>query len=346
MAGDFHVERIALHLVDRSLSEPRFSRREIDLSAYDRPEDRQALAEFFAGHLEDVWKAEESLRTRTAFLDADSQVKSCYLELLGNLDRFFDISHHLAQRLHDVSKGVTSAKGLLMVIWFQRQGYEQPFLGLFKMDHGPAEKIILHMEEAEEFLLDLAVQHIDQALPDPGGRVQKWAVLPHPNRPAFDVKVKDETSSSEPAQFFMKFLGAKATLSEKRQAGVLLEAMHAYAEKRHPGQDWKEALIEAADRLEKYPVITPAVVVQVMEETSGMENFQRDKFLSILAGMNASDLNISSAALRSSKILYSLPSGIILRGPRQVMESLVELVAVDGETEFRIRTKTYKKSYV
>jgi hypothetical protein len=153
MAGDFHVERIALHLVDRSLPEPRFSRREIDLSAYERPEDRQALAEFFAGHLEDVWKAEESLRTRTAFLDADSQVKSCYLELLGDLDRFFDISHHLAQRLHDVSKGVTSAKGLLMVIWFQRQGYEQPFLGLFKMDHGPAEKIILHMEEAEEFLL-------------------------------------------------------------------------------------------------------------------------------------------------------------------------------------------------
>jgi hypothetical protein len=28
------------------------------------------------------------------------------------------------------------------------------------------------------------------------------------------------------------------------------------------------------------------------------------------------------------------------------MESLVELVELDGETEFRIRSKGYKKSYV
>lgn len=346
MAGEFHVERIALHLVDRSLPGPRFSRREIVLATYERPQDRQALTDFFAGHLEDVWKAEESQRTRTAFLAPDSQVKSCYQSLLEDLDRFFEVSKLLAQRLHDVSKGVTSAKGVLMVIWFRRKGVEQPFLGLFKMDHGPAEKITLRLEEAEDFLLELAVQHIDQALPDPGGRVQKWAVLPHPNRQAFDVKVRDETSRVEPAYFFLKFLGAKMTLSEKHQSSVLLEAMQAYADKRHPGQDWKESLIQAANKLEKYPLITPAVVVEVMQVTPGMENFQKDVFLSILAGMNAADLSISSEVLRTTKIQYDLPSGILLRGPRQSMESLVELVSIDGETEFRIRSKGYKKSYV
>jgi nucleoid-associated protein YejK len=346
MAGEFHVERIALHLVDRSLPGPRFSEREIDLDVYENPADRQAINTFFSGHLEDVWQAEEGLRTRAAFFDADSPVKLCYQELLEDLDSFYEYSCLLAQRLHDVSKGVTSSKGVLMMLWFRREGDVRPFLGLFKMDHGPAEKVALRLQEAQVFLLDLVVQHIEQALPDPGGRVQKWAILPNPTRPSFDVKVKDETSRTEPARFFLRFLGAKATLSEKRQAGVLLEAMRAYAEERHAHQDWKTALSAATSQLDKHPLITPDLVAEIMEGTQGFENFQKGAFLATLVGMNVGDLSVSSDVLRGLKVLYELPSGILLRGPRQIMESLVELVAVDGETEFRIRSKGYKKSYV
>jgi nucleoid-associated protein YejK len=346
MADDFHFERIALHLVDRSLPGPRFSEREIDLDDYEDPADRQVIEAFFSGHLEDVWQAEEGLRTRAALFETDSQVKSCYQELLADSDQFYGVSRLLAQHLHDVSKKVTTTKGLFIVLWFRRRGDERPFLGLFKMDHGPTEKVTLRLQETKALLLDLVVQHIDQALPDPGGRVQKWAILPHPTRPAFDVKVKDETSRTEPAQFFLNFLGAKATLSEKRQADVLFEAMRAYAEERYAGQDWKAALIEAANQLEKRPQITPDIVAEVMEDTPGLEGFQKGVFLKTLIGMNVGDLNISPDTLRVIKIVYELPSGIILRGPRRAMESLVELVEVDGETEFRIRSKGYKKSYV
>ncbi len=346
MAGEFHVESIALHLVDRTLSGPRFSEREIDLDDYKNPADRQVIDAFFAGHLQDVWQAEEGSRTRAAFFEVDSQVKSCYQELLADSSGFYDVSRLLAQRLHDVSKGVTTTKGLLLVLLFRRQGDERLFLGLFKMDHGPTGKVTLRLQEAQIFLLDLVVQHIEGALPDPGGRVQKWAVLPHPTRPAFEVKVKDETSRVEPAQFFLRFLGVKANLSEKRQVSVLFEAMRAYAEKNHASQDWKAALMEAANQLEKYPLITPGVVAEVMGGMYGLDGFKKVDWMATLVGMNAGDLTVSSEALRGIKILYELPSGIILRGPRQVMESLVELVEMDGETEFRIRSKGYKKSYV
>jgi nucleoid-associated protein YejK len=346
MSGEFTVERVALHLVDRSLPGPRFSEREIDLDNYENQTDRRVIETFFSGHLKDVWFAEEGLRTRAALFEAPSQVKSCYQELLGDPDRFYGVSRMLAQCLHDVSKSVTSAKGILMVLWFRQQGDERSFLGLFKMDHGPTEKVTLHQQEAHAFLLNLVVQHIEQALPDPGGRVQKWAVLPHPTRPAFDVKVKDETSRAEPAQFFLKFLGARATLSEKRQAWALFEAMRDYAGERHVGQDWVAGLMETADQLEKFPHITPDVVAQVMGGMRGLEGFQTSEFLRKLVEMKAGDLNISSGVWRRMKVQYQLPSGIVLRGPRQAMESLVELVELDGETEFRIRSKGFKKSYV
>lgn len=346
MAGEFQVERIALHLVDRSLSGPRFSDREINLDNYNNPADRQVIDNFFAGHLEDVWQAEEGVRTRTAFFEIGSPLKNCYQELLEDPDSFYGISRLLAQRLHDVSKGVTTSKGVLVVLWFHRNGDERSFLGLFKMDHGPINRVTLLQQEAQYFLLELVVQHIEQALPDPGGRVQKWAVLPHPTRRAFDVKVKDETSRVEPAQFFLNFLGAKATLSEKRQANVLFEALRAYAAEHHARQDWKTALIEIANQLEERTHITPDVVAEVMEGTKGLEGFNKIDFLGTLVRMNLGDLNISSDLVRGIKISFELPSGIVIRGPRPAMESLVELVDVDGETEFRIRSKGFKKSYV
>jgi hypothetical protein len=345
MTGEFHVERVALHLVDRSLPGPRFSEREIDLNDYHKPADRQVIDAFFSGHLEDVCRAEEGMRTRAAYFERDSQLKSCYNELLADASRFFDISRLLAQRLHDVSKGVTSAKGVLMVLWFSQQGHERPFLGLFKMDPGPVERVTLRLQEAKTVLLDLVVQYIDQALPDPGGRVQKWAVLPHPTRKAFDVKFKDETSQAEPAQFFLKFLAARATLSEKRMAGALEDAMCTYAEENHAHQNWKTALIDVFSQLERQSLITPDIVGEVMERTSGLEGFRKDVFLETLENMDAGDLNISPHVLRKMKIVYKLPSGIVIGGPRQVMESLVDLVTVDDEIEFRIRSKSYKKSY-
>ncbi len=234
-----------------------------------------------------------------------------------------------------------------MVLWFQVSEDERPFLGLFKMDPGRSERVALQQDEAGNVLLRLAVRYIEQALPDPRDRVLKWAVIPHPTRRAFDVKAKDEQGGSDPAQYFIDFLDCKCRPSEKKHAHGLLRALSGYAQEQHAAEDWRTAVYELVQELGDEPVITPDVVVKKGEETGVLESFQEQAFRKKLVDFEAEDLYISSSSLRAVKIQYDLSNGIVIRGPRDVMESLVQIVPVNGEeVEFHIRAASYSKNYV
>jgi hypothetical protein len=269
-----------------------------------------------------------------------------YEELVQDTSQFFQRSRDLAQRLYDVSRGRRTSPGLLMVLWFRKTGDDRQFLGLFKMDPGRSHKITLRQDEIGNILLDLAVRHIEQALPDPNDRVLKWAVIPHPTRPAFDVKVKDQETGADPAQYFMAFLGCEARPSEKQQVRSLLEALPTYAQEYHAEEDWEAAVRDVVEELEEEPAITPEVVVEKIQELRVLDGFQEKAFRDKLAAFEVEDLYISSIVLRAAKVQYRLPSGIIIKGPRAPMESLVQVASLDGDIEFRIRTPSYEKSYV
>ena len=346
MNSGFSIERVALHLVDRQLPGPQFAEQEVDLAAFHRPEDVEALESFFSGHLDKIWTAREGRRTRAASFGELADMRRYYEELTEDTMQFFQRSRDMAQRLYDVSRGRRTSPGLLMVLWFRATGDERQFLGLLKMDPGRSDKITLRQDEVGSVLLDLAVRHIEQALPDPSDRVLKWAVIPHPTRPAFDVKVKDEESGADPAQYFMAFLGCEAKPSERQQARGLLEALPIYAQEYHAEEDWEAAVREVVEELEEEPLITPEVVVEKIQELGVLEGFQEQAFRDKLVGFGAGELYVSSAILRVAKLQYRLPSGIIIKGPHAAMESLVQIVSMDGDTEFRIRTPSYEKSYV
>ena len=346
MNSGFSVERVALHLVDRQLPGPQFAEQEVDLAAFHRPEDVEALQGFFSGHLNEVWMAQEGRRTRAASFTELADMRQYYEELLRDTPQFFQRSRDMAQRLHDVSRGRRTSRGLLMVLWLRSTGDERQFLGLFKMDPGRSDKITLRQDEVGNVLLDLAVRHIEQALPDPGDRILKWAVIPHPTRPAVEFKVKDQESGAAPAQYFMTFLGCEARPSEKQQARGILEALPTYAQEYHAEEDWETAVREVVEELEEEPVITPEVVVEIIQELDVLDGFQEVAFRDKLVEFEAEELYVSSAILRAAKVQYRLPSGIIIKGPRAAMESLIQIVPMDGDIEFRIRTPSYKKSYV
>ena len=103
---------------------------------------------------------------------------------------------------------------------------------------------------------------------------------------------------------------------------------------------------ELVQELSDEPVITPDVVVKKVEETGVLEGFQEQAFCEKLAAFEAEDLYISSSSLRAVQIQYRLSNEIVIKGPRDVMESLVQIVPVNGEVEFRIRAASYRKSYV
>jgi hypothetical protein len=346
MEDRFVVERVALHLVDRELDGPRFAEQEIDLAAFTAPEDVEALRDFFSGHLGKAWSARESRQTRAASFRQPSDMQGDYRKLDEDISGFFTRSRHMAQRLYDASQGTRASAGLLMVLWFRKAGDERRFLGLFKMDPGTSDRITLRRDEEGDLLLDLAVRRIEQVLPDPRDSVLKWAVVPHPTRLAFDVKVRDQEGGGDPAQYFMRFLGCEAKPSEREQLRDLLGLLPEYASKHHRDQDWEAGVRDVIQALEREAVITPEAVVQTIEEMDVFDGFQKRVFRDEMARSQAKELYASPRVLRTTKIRYRLPSGITIEGPRAVMESLVRIVPLNGDEEFRIRTPSHERRYV
>jgi hypothetical protein len=346
MDTNYTVERVSLHFVDRGLPGPRFSQREVDLSTFKNPDDVRALQVFFHGHLENTREAEEGRRTIAANFNKDSPLPTYRDEIAATLSLFHPHSCEMAQRLYDVSKGVTASPGLLMVLWFTRVNDKRRFLGLFKMDPGPSHKIILETSGEEETLLQLAVQHLEQVLPDPRDQVLKWAVIPHPTRPTFDLKAKDQEGGADPAQYFINFLGCEPKPSERQQVYGLLSAIHAYAEESHPKEDWESTVRELEEELEEEPFVTADTVTELIRRRRTFVDFDEAAFQQKLAAHGAAELATTSTTFRKTRLKYELPSGIVIIGPRTAMLDLVHKESRNGETEFRIRTPSYKESYV
>lgn len=346
MNDDFVVERIALHLVDRTLPGPRLSDHGIDLDSYDSVDDVQALTNFFNGHLEKIWEAQEGLRTRAANFQDRSTIQECYQAILLDPLCFFERSRLMAQRLYDESRGLRTTRGLLLVLWIRQPDVPRPFLVLLKLEPGPSNKITLSQDNAGATLLDLVVEHLEQALPDPGDRILKWAVMPHPSRTAYQLKVKDDEGGSDLAQYFVTFLECEPRLNEKQQTRALLEALPEYAEECHPDTDWQTSVEEVIAALDNEPVITADVLMSKVQELGVFPEFNSNVLQEKLRERHADDMQVRSGTLGSVKLRYTLPSGITIEGPRMIMESLVQIERVGEEYEFNIRAPRYERRLI
>ena len=340
MPNIFNIDRVALHLVDRNLYKPRFSKEEIDLKTF-QGKDKKALDDFFTGHLEEVWKPPTDDRTRGANFKVVSRVKTYYDKLLENPDDFFQFSIEMAQLLYDLSKKRNTSPGLLMVLWFKKAGNEQDYLGLFKLDPGKTE-IIFKQDEAHNVLLGLAVDHIAQALPEPGKRVLKWAVFPHTSNTEFDAKVKDKEGDPDPALYFMEFIGCEAKSSERKQVLDILNKI-----KRHAMESKGDVEGETVERkvvkelAKENRDITPIVVAEKVQSHSFFDGFRVQ-----LEELPQDEIMISPDTLKNVKIQYKLSNGIIIKGRRAEIEAYVKIKRKNNQVEFKIRANHYDKSYV
>ncbi|MDD1444113.1 nucleoid-associated protein [Dolichospermum sp. ST_sed3] len=338
MSDNYVVEKAALHFIDRTKKSAVLAPHEIDLAAYQNQAEYSIIDQFFSRHLDHICNAEENLRTRPAVFEGPAVVNAYYAEIAVNVNCFYQRSCDLAQRLHDLSKKKRTSPGVLLVLWFRKTGIGTPFLALFKMDPGPSNTISLNQNNSGDLLLDLAIHHFEHSLPDESSRVLKWAITPHPNRSNYNVKVRDEQGGTDTSQYFMEFLGCTARLSENDQARVLLNILPEYAQTTHPGQDCSEEVHSILQELEAVPTITPTNIFETVQRMKVLPNFQLDTFQAELGKQKSEDLNISSLVLKSAKLQYSLPSGIVIKGPRATMEDLVEVINLDdGGKELRIR---------
>lgn len=346
MTREFEVQKIALHLVDRQDVGPRLSKKEAELDSFGNVEDKAALETFFEGHLKKVWEAQEGRRTIAAsFLD-DSPLPTYIQELEADPSKFFTNSCKLAQRLYDSSKGRSASSGLLMVLSFRRTGDSRRFLGLFKMDPGPSHKIIVRGADTDEALLELAVRHVEQALPDPKDQLLKWAVLPHPTRPVFAVKAQDKEGSLDPAQYFIDFLGCQREPNELEQFKGVLQALREYGEEHHADEDWEPRIQDLKLWLERENEITYSNLVAHIVQNGVFRGFDETRFQGKLAKYHAASLHITDSTLPKIKFEYSLPGGIIIRGPWVAMENQVQVEQTGEGVKFTILATSFEGDYV
>lgn len=332
----YQVKQVALHPVSKSQPQP--ATQQIALSSFP-PDDQKAIQEFFASHLKHIWIANEARTISSAQFDGKSDIQKYYQDVNSNPANFFADSCDMANLLNQASKGTNASDGVLMVLWFTADGDDRNFLTLMKMEPARADRIALTSKGKQ--LLSLAVRHIDAALPEPGDKVLKWAITPHPNRPSYNVKVRDE----ELALYFMKFLGCAPRLSERKQIEKIVEILPKYTLQYHPSAT--SAVPAVLDELDQALLITPDLVINKLRQTKKYRNFDEKKFRDELDQAQIGDLAVSVNAWKATKIQYRLPSGIVIKGPRSVMENQVDVIDRGDEVEFKIRSpKNYEKSYV
>jgi 37-kD nucleoid-associated bacterial protein len=348
----FEIQSIALHLVDKkdkSREEPRYSNSVIDLgSASYSKQQKAAIQSFLAGHLQRAWDTAEGGRTRAARFEENSPVREFSSKLPEAPQEFFEMSKSLAKRLYDISP-VNASRGLLLVLRFTVPDASQPFLGLFKLDPGDRDQIALERDEQGQILLKLAVAHIQEALPEPGDRVLKWALIPHPpvadDSSQFDLKLRDEQQAKiDPAAYFEGFLGCVSQPSTNQEIREVGRVVREYAEERHPRQDWRPKLDTIVRSLgEGKEVVTPAVVASKIEQAAVFTGFDRKVFQKRLAASGARDMRIGPERFRSARIRYELPSGIVIHGPADKMEEKVTVVATADGYLIQVSTSDYTK---
>lgn len=346
MPHGFEIERIAIHLVDKESPGPtkaaRYSPKEVVSGDYS-PDDWQSIQTFLAGHLSRAFQAPEGTRSMPARFAPKSEIRRLYEDLSTHgTGRFFDHSKTMADRLFQVSPG-NASKGLLLALWFRTDDDPRPLLGLFKLDPGKRDQIILE----SDLLVRLAVEHINLALPESDEAVLKWALVPHPEQregePPF-VKVRDtQRPGAELAIYFMKFLGCAQSPSARRQAQSVFEVLEAYGQEVHPKQNWRPRLGQLLKKLAPQEIVTPKSLVEAVKAAGVFTELKEEVLVTKLASSDAAALQVDGKILSEMHLTYILPSDIIIRGPVGAMRSLVQVDRVDGGYELRIKTPTYKE---
>ena len=350
MGVEFNVDRVALHFVDTDSDGPRLSTNEINLQSLGQNDNIKILSDFFKGHLEKIWLDKESKKTCAATFKVSSEIHKLFKDIVEDATQFFKCTCDMAQQLYDTSPN-TASKGILMVLLFSVAGEPSSFLGLLKMDPGRKDAITLGEDKDGNVLLDLAVRTIKQALPDPRGeKILKWAVIPHPSRRAFELKVKDEQGGSDRAKYFMKFLGCDERPSAIEQSQVMVDVLHDFAkENLTKGLDYKIPVNSIVERIaESDTEITLDTVVKSVQQSGAFDRFDKDKLERKFEEADAKDICIPPEKLRDIKIQYKLTSGITIKGPRSAMESYLKIEKKDnGKIVIQIEsTSDYEKKYV
>lgn len=286
--------------------------REVLLSSFTTKE-RGLITAFLESHLRRAWRLPESGRTRSAKFRRPSVVATSIGHLTsGKPGDVLEESRKIAERLVAVTP-TRASRGLLMVLPF-RLG-KRSYVGLFKFDPGARDSIYLKEDEAGQMLLELAARRVAYELPEPGERVLKWAVIPHPTEDAFQIKLRDEQGDREPAFYFVEFLECQDYESEGVQAAEAFKLILKHSKEKLRLQAARAGTTRVSHQAvqSRQPVTLPSLV-QWVRQTGLVKDEELADFEARLRASPAASLRARPEVFERLQLTYELSSGVEISG--------------------------------
>lgn len=338
---NFNLHHTAIHFIDPKQAAPRLATRELVIDEDFPKADRPTVRNFLAVHLRSIWLDDTA---HAADVGSESLVLANWEALLRGEVEFLETSRRLATLLHQASPQ-NATRGLLLAVEFTAEGADDRSLALIKLD--PGDRDVLRLEsEGDRILLDLAVEHVRLALPDPTG-VLKWAILPHPTLPGVAAKLKDrQRSGVDAAAYFMRFLGAAARRRDHAAVNAVTSGIKRFLDVHHAGESTKRALHDVmevvTDRLAEGGTVTAGTIAEIVKTTGGVEYLDEAALAKALSERDVVEVRLAApTALADQTVTYVLDNGIRIKGRSAVMDTQLAVDEVDHHVVFTIRAGDY-----
>lgn len=234
MNEQFTIDKLIVHYVDKRADRLVLAPTDEDVTKLD-----SAVLDFFTDLVKVVWNAEDSGSTRSArFLDAAADpsaspgAREVVQRLLREDSAFYRGSMDLATALFQKSPG-SASPGLLAVLRLTAQTDQRPHLAILKIQHRDASFVSV-LED------DPTVLRVEQVANLLQGDIQKAAIIPHPERESYDLKIIDRQATEDPARYFVeRFLGCRTKSSDEHQVRRLIPTLATYGRLRNLQVCWE-----------------------------------------------------------------------------------------------------------
>jgi len=317
--------RLAYHFVDKASNFISYSETEQEISTLNI-----TIIDFLETLTNKLWDAEDSGNTVSGQFNngvSSSRARPLIHAILENPDTILDNSKKLADLLFQVSPA-NASRGILVVIFCRDTNSDLKYVAIYKIKCEDEQVIkILSGDNLPEITVEEVTNILFKEL-------QKGALIPHPDKLQYDLKVTD-LQSAEPRKYFgSTFLGCTTKKSDELQIKKLVPELVKFAEDNEVQvkTDKIPAVLAALGRTQGN--VTIPVIEKIIEtEKLYDDNYSREAFTNYAEQSNHLrnfDVEATKLATKKNgdprKMKYILRDpelkGIVISGPIEAMQKI------------------------
>ena len=339
--------RFAYHFVDKASDYFSYSEAETDISTLN-----VTIIDFLEMLTNKLWDAEDSGNTVSGLFNngvPGSRARPLIHGILENPDTLLENSKKLADLLYQVSPA-NASRGILVVIFCRDTTSDLKYVAIYKIKCED-EQVIKIL--SGDNLPEITVEEVNNIL---FKELQKGALIPHPDKHQYDLKVTD-LQSAEPRKYFgSTFLGCTTKKSDELQVKKLVPELVKFASENEIQVQTEKipGFLAALGRIEGNVTI-PEIEKTIEREKLYDDNYSREAFTNYAEqSSHLKDFDVEASKVVSKKngeprkVKYVIKdpelNGIVISGPIEAMQKIrttngemVEIRIEIAESDLKIK---------